>query len=239
MKRRWLPALLLSLMPMFSHAQEFISGPGPVTVVELYTSEGCSSCPPAEDWLSGLTSNPALFKTLFPLAFHVDYWNSLGWRDRFSTADYSLRQKTYARQGDLSQVYTPGFVVNGEEWSGWFHGQFRLPSRPQGAGILDVRLNDPRILQAQLKDSALNHPELHVAYLGFGLQTPVRAGENSGRLLHHDFVVLYTTSLPGQGQWQLALPPVPQLGQQRTALVAWISADGRQGPLVAAGGYLH
>jgi hypothetical protein len=77
-------------------AQTFQSGPARVGLLELYTSEGCSSCPPAESWLSGLAGNDALWKDVVPVAFHVDYWDYLGWRDVFASSAFSERQRDYA-----------------------------------------------------------------------------------------------------------------------------------------------
>ena len=94
-------------------AAVFQSGPLRVNVLELYTSEGCSSCPPADRWLSGLKQDDRLWREIIPIAFHVDYWNYIGWQDRFSSPVYSERQRHYARNKGLSTVYTPGFLLNG------------------------------------------------------------------------------------------------------------------------------
>src|SRR5499427_291609 len=93
-----------------------------VTLLELFTSEGCSSCPPAEKWLSGLKADQELWKKIIPVAFHVDYWDRLGWRDRFAKPEFTSRQQHYAAAWGGDSVYTPGFVVNGKEWRAWFSG---------------------------------------------------------------------------------------------------------------------
>jgi hypothetical protein len=100
----------------------FESGETQTSLIELFTSEGCSSCPPAEKWLSAFNSNPDLWKKVVPVAFHVDYWNHLGWCDRFSKPEFTLRQQQYAAGWGGDSVYTPGFVVNGREWRDWFSG---------------------------------------------------------------------------------------------------------------------
>src|SRR6266568_4493610 len=97
------------------HAQQPLEkrlGPYPV-VVELFTSQGCSSCPPADELLRGIARNAALRGKVIPLAFHVDYWDHLGWRDPFSSADWSRRQMFYIRAMRLDSAYTPQAVVNG------------------------------------------------------------------------------------------------------------------------------
>ena len=94
---------------------EFQSGEKQVPLVELYTSEGCSSCPPAEAWMGRLKDAPDLWKGFVPVAFHVDYWNSLGWKDRWSSPEFTERQRAYAEAWKSESVYTPCFVVNGKE----------------------------------------------------------------------------------------------------------------------------
>src|SRR5215472_358919 len=97
----------------------FQSGPQHTAVIELYTSEGCSSCPPAEKWFSQLKTRPRLWIDFVPTAFHVDYWDYLGWQDPFGTAANSDRQRKYATQWKSHSVYTPGFVLDGKEWGDW------------------------------------------------------------------------------------------------------------------------
>jgi len=122
------------------------SGPARASLLELYTSEGCSSCPPAEAWLSRLRDDARLWKEIVPVAFHVDYWDNLGWKDRFASAAFTARQRDYAARWNSGSVYTPGFVLDGQEWRGWFTGRgaavpghrpagwLRSPSSPRAAG---------------------------------------------------------------------------------------------------------
>ena len=128
-------ALPASPMP----ATTFESGATQSTLAELFTSEGCSSCPPAEKWLSALKSNQDLWKTIIPVAFHVDYWDRLGWRDRFAKPEFTSRQQRYAAAWGGDSVYTPGFVVNGKEWRSWFGGN-AVPTTSSKIGILRVSL---------------------------------------------------------------------------------------------------
>jgi hypothetical protein len=96
----------------------FDSGPQRVHLIELFTSQGCSSCPPAEAWLSKLKSEPGLWKNFVPLAFHVDYWDRLGWRDPFAMKEWTARQYQYSANWKSEGVYTPGFVLDGRELTG-------------------------------------------------------------------------------------------------------------------------
>ena len=91
------------------------SGAMAPTVVELYTSEGCSSCPPADRWLSTLKGQPGVLA----LAFHVNYWDRLGWPDRFASAEATARQHELAQRAGSRNVYTPQVIANGRDWRFW------------------------------------------------------------------------------------------------------------------------
>lgn len=227
---------VVCLLPVQISALEITSTASRTLVVELYTSEGCSSCPPADKWLSSLKSDSRLFKTLLPLAFHVDYWDQLGWPDPYARAAYSERQRELVRQDLLSQVYTPGLVVNSREWRGWFNGQ-SLPKQS---------LSEPGILRAELYNNQLSiffdsdeTLTAHIAFLGMGLSSEVEAGENRGRSLVHDFVVLDKRAFDGQGEWQLVLDERPEAEQQEMALAVWLTKPGSLSVIQAAGGYLE
>jgi len=212
-------------------------------LIELYTSQGCSSCPAADDWLAGLEKNPDLWDDLVPIAFHVDYWDRLGWKDELASSEFSERQRDYRKQGGLSQVYTPGFVVNGEEWRGFFR-QRKLPGlERQDVGEIIVTV-DSSTVTAEFSPRVTSQEELvfHVAVLGFGMSTNVMAGENAGRTLHHDFAVIgYTHSRAIQEQdvyqSRFALP-VLKMHTGRKAVVVWVSGAANQSPIQSAGNWL-
>jgi hypothetical protein len=163
--------------------------------VELYTSEGCSSCPPADRWLSGLRAAGIGPETAIPLAFHVDYWNKLGWPDRFSQAAYSDRQRLASRRNRLDFVYTPQLVVDGKDFrlpAGY--GTLRQPRDRERASIeLTAKANASHLevmtSVSLVPDERSQAPELFVALAEDGLWTQVAAGENMGRQLRHDAVV--------------------------------------------------
>ena len=111
----------------------FESGEKRVALVELFTSEGCSSCPPAERTLSKLTTHPSLWKTFVPVAFHVNYWDNLGWKDRLASVEFTRRQHTYASGWRSDTVYTPEFVLNGREWQ-WAGADMLAHESSRGAG---------------------------------------------------------------------------------------------------------
>ncbi len=215
-------------------------------LIELYTSEGCSSCPPADRWLSKLETHPDLWKKIIPVAFHVDYWNYIGWHDRFSSTRYSARQRHYAANDNIDSVYTPGFLINGKEWRGFFKRR-QLPDEfgREGMGELQLTINERNIDARFTPADAVLREKLYlnVAVLGFDIETHVEAGENRNRKLVHDFVVLGYKALPlsrEQGIYTVmsSLPATVETSS-RTAVAAWINKSGNPTPLQAAGGWLQ
>lgn len=236
-------ATLLLTLPVAAQQQvRFSSGSAQATLLELYTSEGCSSCPPADRWYSTLLDHPRLWQSVVPVAFHVDYWNHLGWEDRFAQAVFGERQRQYKREDSLKSVYTPGVVAAGREWRHWRNAQLKIPTTSEVAGVLGLNLSGA-VFDANYVSSPVAVESglvLNVAILGFGLQTPVKAGENRGELLEHDFVVLgYQQYESDTGQWQGAMPDAPlQHAASRLAVAAWVSSESQQQPLQALGGWL-
>ena len=218
------------------------SGQKRVTLVELYTSEGCSSCPPAEAWMNRLQDDPRLWREIVPVAFHVDYWDYIGWPDRFALPAHSQRQREYRRQRLLSSVYTPGLVSNGREWRGWFRHRTLDTSQAQSGGELSIEVSDDRIEARYQTEPPSGDLMLNVALLGFDLTTQVKAGENHGRTLEHAFVVIGFRQIPMQLDARIARAsgPLPQqrIDAPRKAIAAWVSAGRALPPLQATGGYL-
>lgn len=231
--------LLLLFFPSLSQALQLSSGKHQNTLIELFTSQGCSSCPPAERWLSNLQDDPRLWQSLIPVAFHVDYWDYLGWRDPFASPANSERQRRYHDEGAISTVYTPGFVVNGREWRRWF-GLARPPGRDRETGVLTLELNG-EVITARFEPFGVvaGQLQLNIAVLGVGMETAVMRGENAGRMLPQDFVVLaFSQSSAEAGSWKTRLPTVAKPVGGRLAIAAWISKRDRLAPLQAVGGWL-
>jgi hypothetical protein len=231
-----------------SYAQtQFNSGQHQAQMIELYTSEGCSSCPQADKWLSRFKTHPDLWGQIIPLAFHVDYWDYIGWKDRFAKKAYVQRQYLHRDQGNIKQVYTPGVVLNAKEWRGWYRGKKTLTEATQEVGVLSLTL-DQQAFSAQFSPSESvnkknNSAEiLTIALLGFELKTPIKAGENKGELLNHDFVVLSMDSYAGiNNRWQGVIPSIKSdLDNTATkAIVVWVSTLHSLKPLQATGGWLR
>jgi len=190
-----LPFVLFAYtLPSYAAQCSAKSGEYVVPLLELYTSEGCSSCPPADKWLSTLDTT-----NLTPLAFHVDYWNYIGWQDRFSKDDFSNRQRRLAAN-TAGFVYTPQFVLNGKDFRGWNNTRLsqateRIQGLPSLAQLeLDTAQsgNGEMTLKAiaTVPDSTLaKRADVYVALYENNLVSKVNAGENNGSELHHDYVV--------------------------------------------------
>jgi hypothetical protein len=181
-------------------SQTGAAGDGAPVVLELFTSEGCSSCPPADALLSELGSST---KSVIPLAYHVDYWNHLGWSDPFSSHQWSERQSAYVRAMNLSGDYTPQMVIGGgwqcvgsddrsvarsveEARSASALGRVSLHTNLGGAG--------PRRLQVKVDAQILRTAEtgplvVMLAIYENGLVSKIDSGENGGRQLTYDYTV--------------------------------------------------
>jgi hypothetical protein len=180
-------SFLSSVLQVAADPVTFESGPKKVQLPELFTSEGCSSCPPAEASLSRLVNDARLWREFVPVAFHVDYWDRLGWRDPFASVDWTKRQQTYAENWQAEIVYTPAFVLNGREWR-----NANVPSATELPGVLKIEMRGDNIVDVNFApaNGTSGEFEVYLARLGFGINVNVRAGENNGRSLRHDFVVL-------------------------------------------------
>lgn len=226
--------LLLFAIAFTARAGDFTfeSGPQKTHLIELFTSQGCSSCPPAEAWLSKLKSEPGLWKDFVPIAFHVDYWDRLGWRDPFASKEWTARQYQYSENWKAESVYTPGFVLDGREWME--HSVPKLSGDKPGTLKLSIA-NGKVVTEFVSADGATKDVDLHVATLGFDLTTKVSAGENSGRSLKQDFVVLsLMNGKMSGGKAALEFKPDPSA----KAIAAWITPPNQLEPVQVVGGWL-
>ena len=162
-------------------------------VVELFTSEGCSDCPAADTLLRDLeTKQPIPGIEIIPLGFHVDYWNELGWRDRFSMHEFTLRQETYVERMRLESPYTPQMVVDGKLQAVGNDGASVRKALQQRAGVSKASISAKAVSLGVLDVSIQGAPsdaDVMLAITEGDLSTKVPAGENRGRELHHTAVV--------------------------------------------------
>ena len=208
------------------------------TVIELYTSEGCDSCPPADQWLSQTVARTGAAKdgNVIPLAFHVDYWDYIGWKDAFAQPSFAQRQTTLARSGGASGVYTPQVFINGKDDRSWQRGaalasgtpasvKFNLTSQWQGDGV---------VLSGKLADG---NPAIRLRYAVTenGLVTAVKAGENKGVTLRHDAVVRAHGTLTADTSGAFsATVRIPREMRRNSSLLHVIAEDARGNAVAAA-----
>ncbi len=194
-------------------ACDVASGPPVVPLVELYTSEGCNSCPPADAWLSRLAAREDAGATSI-LAFHVDYWDDIGWIDRFGAAAHTRRQRARVKLDNGTTVFTPQVMIGADTRVDWRdEGDARRALRTakgQPAPVSLVMRAVPAegrvrvgIKAEPVAGAAAGSGMLWLALYQDGLSTQVRAGENQGRTLRHDRVVRVL-----EGPWAVGKAPV-------------------------------
>lgn len=197
-----LKLLLFSLLGLASQpliAGEAVtvnSGKYQTAVVELYTSEGCSSCPPAERWLDQLLRVPKSELDVFALAFHVDYWDYIGWKDRFANPSYTRRQRHLANINKQSSIYTPEFFVDGLEARGTRHIIDNIKNTNKALSPIDLKLTllqANNTIQIQLSSGyqQIQNPQVSFILYENDLVSEVNDGENAGQTLRHPRVVRY------------------------------------------------
>lgn len=189
--------LVLLLGSVSVHAAEcsIKSGMQQVALLELYTSEGCSSCPPADQWSGNLEQRGFGTDKVIPIALHVDYWDYIGWKDRFANPAYTSRQHSQASLNRSGFVYTPQVMLNGRDYRGWSN------TRTFANDIAAINRNTPRaeielktgmengLLSVNLSARGPAKSAVYLALVEDGLSSDVKAGENNGAKLHHDHVV--------------------------------------------------
>ena len=163
------------------------SGPAVVPVVELYTAEGCSSCPPADQWLSHLQADPSIIA----LAFHVDYWDRDGWKDGFAKHAFTERQTVLQKSDGARFIYTPQVLVDGLDRPEW--SVSAAPAMESRAAPVTIELSrHGSHVDATVSAATPAPPHRLAAYWAVtenGIVSEIKAGENRGATLHHDFLV--------------------------------------------------
>lgn len=212
----------------------FQSSNNQAKLIELFTSQGCSSCPPAENWINSFLKEEKLWQEFVPVAFHVDYWDYLGWKDVYAKKQFTKRQRAYRATRNLRSVYTPAFLLNGKEWRG---GKF--PKTSVQVGILSGILENNQ-LHISYSEKTKNL-ELHVVLLGFGVQTHILGGENANLSLAQEFLALDHQKLFNRknspvNQWILDLPANSKPEIKKVALAIWVS-DKKTMQVVQATGF--
>lgn len=175
-----------------------VSGPQTNALVELYTSEGCSSCPPADQWLTRLKTQGNQIGNIVPIALHVDYWDYIGWKDNFANPAFARRQLEMAAVGHARGVYTPQIAINGQDTRSWlsdarFKSDIASINRSPANAEIRLAVNSATAKSVQvstnIKTAEAGPLVYYLALQENNLQSTVNAGENRGELLRHDYVV--------------------------------------------------
>jgi hypothetical protein len=199
-------------------------------LVELYTSEGCSSCPPLEAWLSA-KQGELVARGAVPLAFHVDYWDQLGWADRFAQPRFTTRQEALARR-DGGHLYTPELALDGHEVArGQLLDRLRTPAAPRARLTLEVAGQGPLRVTARATETA-GPTRVSVALFENALSVGVARGENAGRTLAHDFVVRALYTVDGN-ELTRAITLAPEWNRDHLGVAAF-AEDARTGEVLQA-----
>lgn len=200
MRNRYSTLLVIALTGLLAGAAGHTATAGNVpriALLELYTSEGCNSCPPTDQWVSSLPQPQFVPQRLVVLAYHVDYWNDLGWQDRFSQRRFTERQQALVRANGLHTAYTPQLVLNGRDLRDTAGMEKQVANINAQAPGVNLTLRADRkgpILNASVSVNPVagSTPEamkLYVALYENNLESQVQAGENRGKRLQHDYVV--------------------------------------------------
>jgi hypothetical protein len=197
-------------------------------VVELFTSEGCSSCPPADNSVAKLLKEHN--DDVYVLSYHVDYWDNLGWKDVFSSAAYTQVQRDYAKKFKLSSVYTPQIVVNGTE-------QFVGSDENKLWAAVDRNLQQSSITKLDIDAKAMSNGvmvnystdavngKLKVALVQLSAEDKIQRGENSGATLHHVNIVRDLQTVPASSNGKIMLNIPARLDVKDCRVIAFTQSD--------------
>ncbi len=219
----------------------------PVAVIELFTSQGCSSCPPADRLLTEtIRTARQNGQRVYGLSFHVDYWDRLGWRDPFSQHLFTERQQQYGRQFAAGRatdpsIYTPQAVLNGQQqFVGSNRAQLNrvLPPTLEKTAPVEVWLDKPTVSTHQLTlpyrlDGNLTDLVLNLAVVSKTTSTVVERGENAGQTLNHDNVVRVFRTVTAGKTGQLTIPLPDDFNTTTGAVIAYVQSR-RTGTIVGA-----
>ena len=244
MRTAALLAAFLAALPVSAAPCTAESGPGTAALVELYTSEGCSSCPPADRWLGTLGPRAAA-GSIVPLALHVDYWDYIGWKDPYAKREFSLRQRKLSQLQRMALVYTPQVVLQGRDFRQWGGRAFdeavaRINAQPARAHLrLEIVGADKQALEVETRArlaARVDEAALYIAAYRTGLENRVNAGENRGRTLKHDYVVLEWEGPFGVGlelSQRRRLPLLPGASPANSGVAAFVQ-NRRTGEVLQA-----
>ena len=232
---------LLLLLSFNLLAKTFESGKTQVKLLELYTSQSCSSCPPAENWLNQFYKSNFLWKKVVPVAYHVTYWNHLSWEDQFSKEEFSAKQRKYSSITG-SGVYTPQFVLAGKDYRNWRHKSLRdTINSNEEVGNLKAIISEKGKVKIEFTPNAKLNIEYLVCNMAFIINnqtTKVKSGENAGETISQNFITKeWKASSAKKSQNKFLCEfDIPNL--QYDSIAFWVMNPKTQEVIQAAGGHL-
>ncbi len=227
----------------------FSSGENKVHLLELFSTQSCSSCPPAQVQVSKLKNNTKIWTHFVPIVWHVDYWDHLGWKDPFSNPKYTKRQRAYSSKWGTRNIYTPMFVLNGKDEKkrkSILTKVLELKSKAK-PGNLTIKQTKKNTFTVEFESlQKLEKLKIHGAIIGSGIETKVTRGENSGSTLKHDFLVLESKSslLSKKGKKHIGKITFPPYSSKKIKkewekrVVFWITQKNSLEPIQVASGSL-
>ncbi len=235
MKTTLLLAITISAVSALAEPTTFSSTIAQTDLIELYTSEGCRSCPPAERRLNDFAHHKGLWSEFVPIAFHVDYWNYLGWPDRFSSKAFTSRQRSYSKHWKSSTIYTPCFVVNGKPTR-----NPRASKSSDQPGTLKATIAAGKIHVVFIPEKTdTKDLTVWVSPVSGDVSSNVTSGENRGRKLVHCFIALglEQKTMTESGTIHTATLATP-IHPGTKGLAVWVTNSNSMEPIQATGGWL-
>lgn len=229
--------IFLGLCSQLSWAENYQSADKRISLLELYTSEGCSSCPPAEKWLANIYQNGFTQDTVIPLAFHVTYWDYLGWKDRFSQPQFDQRQRNMVAREGGKTVYTPQFFVNGgtikdpERLTQYLNTRHKFAAKTKIQAALEQTATSAKlqIMLDKTGDQLLASQPITVYVTTYqnNIDSTITAGENRGLKSKHQYVVQEMQSARFMGKaLNIEMTLRPEMQPDHSGLVIFVEQAG-------------
>ncbi|MCB0422616.1 MAG: DUF1223 domain-containing protein [Bdellovibrionales bacterium] len=233
--------LFLCISGFASADIHFESGVRQVHLLELFSTQSCSSCPAAQAWVSKLYNHSKLYKSFIPVVYHVDYWDYLGWKDPYSKPEYTQLQRNYAQSWNSRSIYTPMFVFDGKENRRRSLSLLSEASSSVGSLSASCDSNNQCLVRFQPLRRSQQKVRLVVVLLANRVSTKVTSGENSGLTLAHDFLVIDKKefSFPhhkGSYQSRISLKEFLKQKTPDSSLAFWVYAKDDLRPIQVVGG---
>ena len=224
---------------------DFESPPDQTLLLELFSSENKKGSPDAEKWINQYLASPELWKTVFPVVYHVEYNDKPGWPDKFVKKEFTHRFMAFAKKWGVRVPYVPTLMLNGTEWTGWGREE-SVPNRsPKSVGVLKAKkvTMDEFGVTFESTDETSHAWVANAVLVGCGLSTIIEGGDNLGKTMDHEFTALRVVSQPmelerGAYKATIKLPQKTEVRTNGLAVIFWVTNGDDVIPIQAVGGYI-